>query len=130
MFPHIDLATQKVGIFGKIAKLDTALRLGDRVEIYRPITCDPQTILVEHALPDAGLAPFQIRNIFFHLGLPKDLTKPFFTLLANLFECCLRHRLLLAEINPLVVTADGYEVLTVSAGSPPPALIGTTARAA
>lgn len=70
-------------------------------------SCDPQTILVEHALPDAGLAPFQIRNIFFHLGLPKDLTKPFFTLLANLFECCLRHRLLLAEINPLVVTESG-----------------------
>ena len=44
MFPHIDLATQKVGIFGKIAKLDTALRLGDRIEIYRPITCDPQTV--------------------------------------------------------------------------------------
>ena len=44
MFPHIDLATQKVGIFGKIVKLDTALRLGDRIEIYRPITCDPQTV--------------------------------------------------------------------------------------
>ena len=44
MFPHIDLATQKVGIFGKIVKLDTTLRLGDRVEIYRPITCDPQTV--------------------------------------------------------------------------------------
>jgi len=46
MLPHIDLATQKVGIiFGKIAKLDTALRLGDRVEIYRPITSDPQAVL-------------------------------------------------------------------------------------
>jgi hypothetical protein len=44
MLPHIDLVTQKVGIFGKIAKLDTALRLGDRVEIYSPITCDPQMV--------------------------------------------------------------------------------------
>ena len=44
MFPSIDLSSQKVGIFGKIVKLDTALRLGDRVEIYRPITCDPQTV--------------------------------------------------------------------------------------
>jgi hypothetical protein len=44
MFPHIDLEAQKVGIFGKIVKLDTALRPGDRVEIYRPITCDPQTV--------------------------------------------------------------------------------------
>ena len=44
MFPHIDLATQKVGIFGKIVKPDSSLRAGDRVEIYRPITCDPQTV--------------------------------------------------------------------------------------
>ena len=44
MFPHIDLATQKVGIFGKIVKSEAALRPGDRVEIYRPITCDPQTV--------------------------------------------------------------------------------------
>ena len=44
MFPHIDLATQKVGIFGKIVKAETPLRPGDRVEIYRPITCDPQTV--------------------------------------------------------------------------------------
>ena len=44
MFPNIDLATQKVGIFGKIVKAEAALRPGDRVEIYRPITCDPQTV--------------------------------------------------------------------------------------
>ncbi|MDP2794122.1 MAG: RnfH family protein [Sulfurisoma sp.] len=43
-FPHIDLDTQKVGVFGKLVKLDTALRAGDRVEIYRPIICDPQTV--------------------------------------------------------------------------------------
>ncbi len=44
MFPHIDLTTQQVGIFGKIVKTEAALRPGDRVEIYRPITCDPQTV--------------------------------------------------------------------------------------
>ena len=44
MFPHIDLATQKIGIFGRIVKPDASLRAGDRVEIYRPITCDPQTV--------------------------------------------------------------------------------------
>ena len=44
MFPHIDLATQKVGIFGRIVKPETPLHPGDRVEIYRPITCDPQTV--------------------------------------------------------------------------------------
>lgn len=44
MFPTIDLETQKVGVFGKLVKLDSPLRPGDRVEIYRPITCDPQTV--------------------------------------------------------------------------------------
>ncbi len=44
MFPHIDLSTQKVGVFGKIVKLEAVLCPGDRVEIYRAITCDPQTV--------------------------------------------------------------------------------------
>ena len=43
-FPHIDLEAQKVGIFGRLVKPDAALRAGDRVEIYRSITCDPQTV--------------------------------------------------------------------------------------
>ena len=44
LYPEINLATQKVGIFGKIAALDTAVKEGDRVEIYRKITADPQTV--------------------------------------------------------------------------------------
>jgi hypothetical protein len=43
-FPQIDLAAQKVGIYGKLVKLDAPLRPGDRVEIYRPIIADPLTI--------------------------------------------------------------------------------------
>lgn len=43
-FPHIDLAECKVGIFGKAAELDAALKPGDRVEIYRAITADPATV--------------------------------------------------------------------------------------
>ncbi|MDR2164829.1 MAG: RnfH family protein [Zoogloeaceae bacterium] len=42
--PQIDLETQKVGVFGKLAKLDTPLKPGDRVEIYRSIIADPETI--------------------------------------------------------------------------------------
>lgn len=44
MFPHIDLAAQKVGVFGKMVKPEAKLRSGDRIEIYRAITCDPQTV--------------------------------------------------------------------------------------
>ncbi|MEY6433368.1 RnfH family protein [Thioalkalicoccus limnaeus] len=41
-FPEIDLAANKVGIFGKVTKLDQVLVSGDRVEIYRPLIADPK----------------------------------------------------------------------------------------
>ncbi|MFM0419810.1 RnfH family protein [Paraburkholderia aromaticivorans] len=41
-FPQIDLATQKVGIFGKLKPLDAVLADHDRVEIYRPLLVDPK----------------------------------------------------------------------------------------
>lgn len=41
-FPEIDLASCKVGIFGKLSKLDVELSPGDRVEIYRPLIADPK----------------------------------------------------------------------------------------
>lgn len=41
-FPEIDLAVNKVGVFGKLATLDTHLTAGDRVEIYRPLIADPK----------------------------------------------------------------------------------------
>ena len=44
LYPEINLSSQKVGIFGKIATLDTPVKEGDRVEIYRQITVDPQTV--------------------------------------------------------------------------------------
>jgi uncharacterized protein len=44
LYPEINLTSQKVGIFGKIAALDTQVKDGDRVEIYRQITVDPQTV--------------------------------------------------------------------------------------
>ena len=44
LFPELNLENQKVGIFGKFCKLETKLKEGDRVEIYRPITADPLTV--------------------------------------------------------------------------------------
>jgi hypothetical protein len=41
-FPEIDLATNKVGVFGKVGRLDQELSPGDRVEIYRPLIADPK----------------------------------------------------------------------------------------
>lgn len=41
-FPEIDLASNKVGVFGKLTRLDAALQPGDRVEIYRALIADPK----------------------------------------------------------------------------------------
>jgi hypothetical protein len=40
--PEIDLSTFSVGVFGKIAALDTPVCAGDRVEIYRTLIVDPK----------------------------------------------------------------------------------------
>ena len=48
-FPEIDLATVKMGIFGKAAKADAVLQPGDRVEIYRPLIADPKEIRRQRA---------------------------------------------------------------------------------
>lgn len=48
-FPGIDLAVNKVGIFGKLAKPEDVLRAGDRVEIYRPLIADPKEIRRQRA---------------------------------------------------------------------------------
>ena len=41
--PKIDLQENKVGIYGKVCKLDHKLRNGDRIEIYRPLIADPKS---------------------------------------------------------------------------------------
>jgi len=48
-FPEIDLAQNKLGIFGKLIKSDTALREHDRVEIYRALIADPKEVRRQRA---------------------------------------------------------------------------------
>jgi uncharacterized protein len=42
LFPEIDLAHNKLGIFGRLVKPGTILCEGDRVEVYRPLMVDPK----------------------------------------------------------------------------------------
>lgn len=39
--PQIDLAVQRVGVWGRVVALDAPLRERDRVEVYRALTVDP-----------------------------------------------------------------------------------------
>lgn len=41
-FPEIDLARNRVGIFGEPVRLNDPVRDNDRVEIYRPLVADPK----------------------------------------------------------------------------------------
>jgi len=41
-FPQIDLSADKVGIFGKMCKLNATMRNKDRIEIYRKLIADPK----------------------------------------------------------------------------------------
>ncbi|NOX93048.1 MAG: RnfH family protein [Gammaproteobacteria bacterium] len=48
-FPDIDLAVNKVGVFGKLGKLNQVLRERDRVEIYRKLIADPKAVRKQRA---------------------------------------------------------------------------------
>lgn len=41
---NIDLEVNKVGIYGRIVKLEQLVKEGDRVEIYRPLQADPKEV--------------------------------------------------------------------------------------
>jgi len=53
-YREIDLAKNKLGIFGKLTKPDAVLRDRDRVEIYRPLIADPKEVRKKRA--DEGKA--------------------------------------------------------------------------
>lgn len=42
--PVIDLQADRVGVHGKLCRLDRVVADGDRVEIYRPLQGDPKAI--------------------------------------------------------------------------------------
>ena len=43
-FEGLDLENAKLGIFGKAVSPQQVLRVGDRVEIYRPLIADPKEV--------------------------------------------------------------------------------------
>jgi putative ubiquitin-RnfH superfamily antitoxin RatB of RatAB toxin-antitoxin module len=49
---EIDLARNRVGIYGRLQGLDTVLREGDRVEIYRNLRIDPKEARRKRAAGD------------------------------------------------------------------------------
>ncbi|HLU77517.1 MAG TPA: RnfH family protein [Burkholderiales bacterium] len=53
-FPDIDLSRNRVGVYARLVALETPLRAGDRVEIYRPLQADPKTARRARAAAQRG----------------------------------------------------------------------------
>jgi succinyl-CoA synthetase beta subunit len=84
------------------------------VEIEKIATEKPEAILKEYVDPKIGLQPFQARKIAFGLGLEGDQVKNAVKFITSLYRAFTESDASLAEINPLVVTADG-KVLALDA---------------
>jgi succinyl-CoA synthetase beta subunit len=67
----------------------------------------PEKILKELVDPVLGLAPYQARNLAYGLGLKGDAAKSAAAFLIKLYKAFIEVDGSLAEINPLVVTAEG-----------------------
>jgi len=66
----------------------------------------PEKIIKQHVHPVIGLTSAHIRNVAFKLDLNDVQRNHFSTLLAALFKFFMERDASLAEINPLIVTAD------------------------
>ncbi|MCS6976684.1 MAG: ADP-forming succinate--CoA ligase subunit beta [Gemmatales bacterium] len=77
------------------------------VEIEEVAARNPSAILRTNIDPDRGLLPFQARRLGYDLGLEPSQVEQFETILTALVRVFLDCDASLAEINPLVVTAEG-----------------------
>ncbi|MDH4074273.1 MAG: ADP-forming succinate--CoA ligase subunit beta [Gammaproteobacteria bacterium] len=67
----------------------------------------PEQIITVAVAADAGLQPYQARQLAFGLGLDKDQAKQFADLIARLYRLFVDCDASLVEVNPLIVTKDG-----------------------
>ena len=78
------------------------------VEIEKVAAESPEKILKETVDPGLGLMPFQAKKLAFGLGLQGDAYKNGVRFLTALYNAYLGTDASLAEINPLVLTTEGY----------------------
>ena len=71
----------------------------------------PDKIIRVRVNPLTGIQPFHLRQVGFGLGLTGDSFKSFCSLLSRLYKAVVDNDLLLAEINPLALTADDHFIL-------------------
>ncbi|MFA7248536.1 MAG: ADP-forming succinate--CoA ligase subunit beta [Dehalococcoidia bacterium] len=77
------------------------------MDIEEVAATSPEAIHKQHVDPACGFQPFQGRSLAFAVGLDGDLLNPATALIGNLVRAFEASDGSIAEINPVVVTADG-----------------------
>lgn len=77
------------------------------VEIEEVARVAPEKIYRAYVDPFLGLQPYQARELAFGIGVDKALVRDFAAIAQGLYQAFLESDASLAEINPLVVTAEG-----------------------
>jgi succinyl-CoA synthetase beta subunit len=77
------------------------------VEIEEVAARSPEKILREGIDPAVGLQPFQARKLAFGIGIPKDSVGKAVKFMTALYRAFVDTDASMAEINPLVLTAQG-----------------------
>ena len=76
------------------------------VEIEKVAAESPEKIFKEYIDPAIGLAPFQATRMAYKMNFPKETVRKVTKLMINLHRAFVMKDCSLAEINPLVVTAE------------------------
>ncbi|MEA3427898.1 MAG: ADP-forming succinate--CoA ligase subunit beta [Thermodesulfobacteriota bacterium] len=76
------------------------------IDIEKTAIVMPEKIIRVYIDPNIGFQPFHCRKIAFGLKLTSSASKQFVGMLQNLYRLFVDYDCLLAEINPLVVTAE------------------------
>jgi succinyl-CoA synthetase beta subunit len=77
------------------------------VEIEEVARTNPEAIIRLPVDPQMGLMDYQARDLVFELGLQRTFINPFVQIVKGLYRAFINSDASLAEINPLVVTAEG-----------------------
>ena len=85
------------------------------VEIEEVAARHPEKILKVAIDPATGFQPFHGRRLAYGLGLKGAEVKKAVTFMKGLYDCVVERDASLVEINPLVVTGDGGDIVALDA---------------
>src|SRR3954463_7829968 len=94
-------------VFDRAAKA-TLVMLSTKggVDIEEVAESDPDAIARVHVDPLLGFQDFHARELAFKAGVDDDVVRGVTTLLSRLYDAYVGEELMLAEVNPLIVTPD------------------------